>query len=213
MQEIDTFDPNTFTDTITNEPIFRNWEVHIENWSHDTFNLDGIEVVWHGKPISGGTYDPNYADNGILSAQRVQGVVGIDTNGDNQFNFNRYVQTVLDGQNGPHADTTDIRTDQVVRTLDFNDNNHNGYYDEGDTINQEPFAANIIVDAYKVWNGVAEATPTARFLTGADGNYYFDLDPVGDLAQTKDPNSPHFGQTIEYQIALPIRLDDNSSTT
>src|SRR5262249_41131908 len=108
----------------------------------------------------------------------------------------RYVQTL----NGQHADVSDIRTGDVTRHLDFNDNNHNKIFDEGDTINQEDFAANVIVDAYKVWNGVPEVTPTARFLTGADGNYYFDLDPVGDVAQTKNPASPHFGQTIEYQI-------------
>ena len=205
MQEVDTFDPNTFQFTMSMQPIFRNWELHVENYSPSTFNLDGVEVVWHGKPISGGTYDPNYQDNGILSAQRVQGVVGIDTNGDNQFNFNRYVQTL----NGQHADVSDIRTDDIQRTLDYTDNNHNGIYDEGDTINQEPFAANVVVDAYKVWNGVPEAAPTARFLTGADGNYYFDLDPVGDLAQTNNPASPHFGQTIEYQIRASDPLDPN----
>jgi hypothetical protein len=219
MQASSFFDPVTGT-IITGPglPIFRNWELHIENWSHDAFNLNGVEVVWHGKPIGGGTYDPNYGDNGILSAQRVQGFVGIDQNGDNQFNFNRYVQTVSDGPNGPHTDVSDIRDQDVQRQLDFNDNNNNGIYDEGDTINQEQFAANVIVDAYKVWDGVPEATPTERFLTGADGNYYFDLDVQGDLAQTKQLGNPHFGQTIEYQIratdqnAVP-RLFLNDITT
>jgi subtilisin family serine protease len=221
MQTIETFDPTTFTQTTTQEPIFRDWEVHFENWSHEAFNLDGIEVVWHGKPIGGGKYDPNYADLGVQSAQRVQGVVAIDTNGDNEFSANpadpttnqfnnRYVQTL---KNGPHADTSTMRTEDVVRQPTFTDNNHDGYYDEGDTIYQEPYAANVIVDAYKVWNGVAEATPTARFLTGADGNYYFDLDVQGDLAQTKTLGNPHFGQTIEYQIRATdpqgrLKLDD-----
>ena len=106
------------------------------------------------------------------------------------------MQTVF----GQHADLSDVRDGDIERTLDFNDNNSNGVYDEGDTINQEQFAANVVVDAYKVWGGVPEASPTARFLTGADGNYYFDLDVQGDLAQTTNPASPHFGQTIEYQI-------------
>jgi hypothetical protein len=132
-------------------PVFRNWELHIENWSATTVGVSSVEVVWHGKPIAGGKYDPNYAVNGILSGQRVQGVVGIDTNGDNDFNFNRYVQTIF----GQHTDATDIRDGDVFRQLDFTDNNQNGVYDEGDVINQEPFAANVIVDAYKVWNGVA----------------------------------------------------------
>jgi len=208
MQTSSFFDPvsGTFV-TGPGVPIFRNWELHIENYSHDPFDLNGVEVIWHGKPIAGGKYDANYDDQGIISSQRVQGAVGIDQNGDNQYNFNRYVQTVADGFNGPHTDVSDIRTSDVVRQLDFNDNNHNDIYDEGDTINQEKFAANVIVDAYKVWNGVPEATPTARFLTGADGNYYFDLDVQGDLAQTKLLGGPHFGQTIEYQIRA---TDQNS---
>jgi subtilisin family serine protease len=217
MQASSFFDPisGTFI-TGPGAPIFRNWELHIENWSHSPIDLNGVEVVWHGKPIAGGKFDANYGDSGILSAQRVQGFVGIDQNGDNKFNFNRYVQTVADGLNGPHTDVSDIRTDDVVRQLDFNDNNHNDIYDEGDTINQEQFAANVIVDAYKVWNGVPEATPTARFLTGADGNYYFDLDVQGDLAQTKQLGGAHFGQTIEYQIRAtdPLnRLKLNDITT
>src|SRR5262249_18730129 len=39
----------------------------------------------------------------------------------------------------------------------------------------------------------------ARFLTGADGNYYFDLDVQGDLAQT-GVGKAHAGQTLTYQI-------------
>lgn len=196
MQEIQTFDSRTNTFTTEKLPVFRNWELHIENWSSTTYTFPAVEVVWHGKPIGGGKFDPNYQDNGIISGQRVQGFIGIDSNGDNEFNFNRYVQTL----NGQHADETDIRTDDVFRQLDFNDNNHNRIFDEGDTINQEKFAANIVVDAYKVWDGVPEPTPTARFLTGADGNYYFDLDVQGDLALTKQLGGVHFGQTIEYEI-------------
>ena len=63
LQTVETFDPTSpAPPTMTQEPIFRNWEVHIENYSHEAFNLDGIEVVWHGKPIGGDAgYDPNYA--------------------------------------------------------------------------------------------------------------------------------------------------------
>jgi subtilisin family serine protease len=224
MQSIETFDPdNPGLPVTSSEPIFRNWEVHIENWSHQAFNLDGIEVIWHGKPIGGGSYDPNYSNLGVQSAQRVQGVVAIDTNGDNQFSadptdsstnqFNtRYTQTV----SGQHADTTDFRDNDVTRQLNFTDNNQNGYFDEGDTVFQEPFAEGVIVDAFKVWNGVAEDTPTARFLTGADGNYYFDLDVQGDLTQTKTLGNVHFGQTIEYEIRITDpegRLKLNDITT
>ena len=55
----------------------------------------------------------------------------------------------------PDQDPTTIRLLDVNRTQDFTDNNGNGVYDAGDTINQEPFAANVVVDAYRVWDGVA----------------------------------------------------------
>ncbi len=202
-------------DQSTGQPIFRNWELHIENYSTTTVDIKGLEVVWHGKPIGGGSYDSNYGltsntvivgpggvqqatGPSILSSQRVQGFVGIDENGDNQFNYNRYTQTVL----GTPQSVTDIRSGEVVRTLypEFIDNNNNGVFDAGDDIGQEPFAANIVVKAYRVYGGVQETDPVATFLTGADGNYYFDLDPVGDLARTTNPNDPHFGQTFEYNI-------------
>ncbi|HEX4413663.1 MAG TPA: S8 family serine peptidase, partial [Lacipirellulaceae bacterium] len=186
--------------------IFRNWELHIENWGSSAMSLHNVEIVWHGKPIEGGTLDPNYGVEGVQAAQRIQGFVGIDTNGDNEFNYSRYIQTVSDTDGDP----TTTRTDDVNRQLDFTDNNGNGIYDAGDVINQEPFAANIVVDAYRTWDGVPESTPVARFLTGADGNYYFDLDVAGDQAQTTTLGSAHFGQKLGYQIRAtdPLGRDE-----
>jgi hypothetical protein len=152
-------------------PIFRDWELHLENWSNSDFGIAGIEVVWHGKPISGGGLDQNW---NVAKAQRVQGFVGIDTNTDNRFNFQRSNQAVFDFDGDPDT----IRSLDVERQLDFTDTNFNGVYDPAfDIINQEPFAENILVEAYRVIGETVESTPTARFLTGADGNYYFDLDP------------------------------------
>ena len=175
--------------------------MHIENWSNSSYSLPIIEVIWHGKPISGGTFDPNYAVNGIANAQRVQGFVGIDANGDENFNYNRYIQTI----SGDHSDVGTIRTEDIQRVLDFDDINGNGILDYGidstgklgplETINQESFAANILVEARRVFNGVAESDPVAQFLTGADGNYYFDLNVQSDIAYAAS-----IGATFEYQI-------------
>ena len=181
---------------VDGEPVYRNWELHIENWSNSPFVLGAVEVIWHGKAVGGGQYDPNWQDQGILKSQRVQGKIGIDSNGDNLFNYDRYLQTLF----GQHADPGTIRTNDVFRQLDFDDNNNNFIFDEGDVINQEAFASNIVVDAYRVWDGVAEPLPFDTFLTGADGNYYFDFDVNGDLAQRNTLGSAHFGQTLEYEI-------------
>lgn len=94
--------------------------------------------------------------------QRVQGFVGIDTNSDEAFNYSRYVQNVFDSDGDPLT----IRAGDVVRELD---------------LTQEPFAENVLVQAFRVVNGVQETTPAGQFLTGADGNYYFDLHPFLDV--------------------------------
>ena len=98
------------------------------------FVLGGIEVVWHGKDVGlspnlqlpdGTTYgnvDPNW---GVSRAQRIQGFVGIDTNGDEAFNYTRSVQTVSDFDGDPDT----IRLGDVTRRLDFTDTNGNGIYE------------------------------------------------------------------------------------
>jgi hypothetical protein len=111
------------------------------------------------------------------------------------------VQTVGDSNGDP---TTHNLID-VTRRLDFEDLNLNGIYEPelGDTSNLEPFAENIVVQLYRVdpVTGLAEPTPTAQFLTGDDGNYYFDVDPT---------------QTYEIRIVDPLNrplledLDTNS---
>ncbi len=169
----------------TDQPIFRDWELHIENWSGSDFVLSGLEVVWHGKSIAtqgwtlaDGTpysaYDLNWQS--VPRATRIQGFVGIDENGDNDFNYDRYLQEV-----DPFADPLALRASDIDRLLDFTDVNNNGIYDAADdTINQEGFAANTVVEIYRVnrLTGLVDATPIDRFLTGADGNYYFDVDPT-----------------------------------
>jgi hypothetical protein len=51
---------------------------------------------------------------------------------------------------------------------------------------QEPFAEGILVEAYRITGGVEEADPVGRFLTGADGNYYFDLVPGDYVIRATD---------------------------
>ena len=194
------------------KPIFRNWELHIENWSNSPYSLSGLEIVWHGKPIAGGAIDTNWQPDGwtIPVAQRIQGVVAVDTNGDNEFSGldptvlgnqdnewnNRYIQTVFDNDFDPST----IRATDVVRDpfndLDprfFDDKDGNGFYSPGDVRYQEPFVANVIVEAYHftvdavTGLDVVDTTPTAQFLTGADGNYYFDLVPGNYIIRVKDP--------------------------
>ena len=85
-------------------------------------------------------------------AQRIQGNVGIDTNGDNQFNFDRYVQEINAGSfNFSGYDASAPRADDIIRQPDYTDVNQNGIYDPGTDIpNQEDFASNVVVSLYRV---------------------------------------------------------------
>ncbi|MCI0359708.1 MAG: S8 family serine peptidase, partial [Planctomycetaceae bacterium] len=182
-------------------PIFRDWELHFENWSNSAFTIDGIEVVWHGKPIAGGQLDQNWLADGwnVPVGQRIQGFVGIDTNNDDEFSGidaavnnewnDRYIQTFFGNPAAP-------RQSNMHRRLldDFIDNNFNGVYDAGDVRLQEPYAANALVEAFEFTvdgggNDVVVAQPIAQFLTGADGNYYFDLLPGNYYIRVTDRNT------------------------
>jgi subtilisin family serine protease len=182
------------------KPIRRDWELHLENWGGTDLELGAVEIVWHGKPIEGGTLDQEWLAEGfaIPTAQRIQGFVGVDLNSDDEFSGidplqdnewnNRYIQTFNGDPNAP-------RVGDLERRLldDYQDVNFNGVFDEGDIRMQEPFAANILVEAYEfqVVNGVdvVSPTPIAQFLTGADGNYYFDLVPGNYIIRATDRNA------------------------
>lgn len=152
------------------EAFQRGWELHIENWSDSNYTLAGLEIVWHGKPLALGT-------------QRVQGIIGIDENSDNEFNYTRYTQEVTSD------DPTQVRSTQVTREMyyEFNDLNGNEELDPGEQQFREGFAENMLVEAYRVVDGVVEDNAIARFLTGADGNYYFDLVPDEYVIRVTDP--------------------------
>jgi len=184
------------------QPIFRDWELHLENWSDSPFTIDDIEIVWHGKPIAGGQLDQEWIaqdpDWEVPVAQRIQGFVGIDLDGDDEFSGidptrdnewnNRYIQNFF-------GDPTAPRQTELVRRLldDYEDNNSNGVFDEGDVREMEPYAANILLEAFEFTvdaggNDIVNPQPIAQFLTGADGNYYFDLVPGNYVIRATDRN-------------------------
>jgi subtilisin family serine protease len=223
------------TGTFIPQPIFRDWELHFENWSDSTFFVDNLEIVWHGKPIAGGqldqdweAFDPSWD---IPVAQRIQGFVGIDVDDDDEFSGidplddnewnDRYIQNFFG------FDPDAPRQTELQRRLldDFQDNNFNGVFDEGDVREMEPYAANVLVEAFRYTPGasgdpaddVVETQPIAQFLTGADGNYYFDLLPGNYIIRATDlninpgtvrddPNTP-LGFRMHYQEEWRINED------
>lgn len=160
----------------------KGWRLYMENWSGSAFHLDAVELTFHGNPIQAGT-------------QRVQGLVGFDANDDGNFNFSRYTQFIGDIDNG---DDLYNRLGEVQNVLDTGPN-------------AEDFAANILVSAYKVVNGVALSDPEAQFITGHDGNYYFDLVPGEYIIRATDLNDPLALATNKFKSAPEDQQGYNSA--
>jgi len=142
------FDPTTM-EPASGIPLTQGWQLHIENYDqNDSFGLAGLEIVWHGSPIGANT-------------ERVQGLIGVDDNRNDLFNFSRVFlnNTDTDGV---------LRFGEVTNTID---------------ITHESMGANITVEARRASDGVL----VDQFVTGADGNYYFDLVPDDYIISIVDP--------------------------
>jgi subtilisin family serine protease len=97
-------------------------------------------------------------------SRRVQGFVGIDQNHDKEFNYSRVIQTIGDVDNDP----TTLRYGEVVNEID---------------LEQESFAGNVTVTVRRT----ADNSLVDQFVTGADGNFYFDLLPDDYTISIEDP--------------------------
>ncbi|HMP06772.1 MAG TPA: S8 family serine peptidase, partial [Lacipirellulaceae bacterium] len=96
------------------------------------------------------------------NSQRVQGFVGVDDNGDDLFNFSRVIQSITT----PAGEVP--RLGDVTATPDAN---------------QESFAGNVTVTVRRT----ADGSLVSQFVTGHDGNYYFDLVPDNYTISIEDP--------------------------
>lgn len=144
-------------------------------------------------PISVGSVELAWHGTPINpNSQRIQGFVGIDQNQDTLFNFERYNQSLLDFDGDPSV----LRLGELVRVADET---------------QESFAANTTVSVRRQSDGFL----VDQFVTGADGNFYFDLlpdfyvisveGPEGYTAMD-DPNVPN-GYLAKYQQEWLITPD------
>jgi len=165
------------------------WQLYFENYGTTTLEVDTISTTWHGSPINPAT-------------QRLQGLIGVDSNRDDLFNFSRVEQFVVDNDGDP----TTLRLGEVQNIIDPT---------------HESMGSNVTVLAYRDanGNGVIDATDQLvdQFLTGADGNYYFDLlpdnyiitldsDSLGGFTALDDSLSPS-GFLPDYQAQWTISSD------
>jgi subtilisin family serine protease len=100
----------------------------------------------------------------VATSQRVRGFVGIDENGDDAFNYSRVITT----QGELDADPTQLRFGEIISTVDET---------------QEAFAKNVTVTVRRTADGAL----VDQFVTGHDGNFYFDLVPDNYTVTVEDP--------------------------
>jgi hypothetical protein len=160
-------DSNPIFDEYGNLVDLNGWELHFENYSGADLQYNGVQIAFHGAPL-GSPAGP---------VERVMGKVGVDSGRfvqaqnqifgalDKEFNFDRYITTT---SNNSHAFTSPSAF--FGGTTPFGDHEIR----VADPL-QEQFAGNITV--YAIDN--ASGQRVAEFLTGYDGNYYFDL-PEGE---------------------------------
>lgn len=138
------------------------WNLYFENYSPVDLAVSSFEVIWHGSPIGANT-------------ERVLGAIGLDDGvRDGEFNYSRVEQQLVDIDN----DTSTFRLGEVVNIVDED---------------QESFASNVTVNAFRDVNSNGQLDEgldllVDQFVTGADGNYYFDLTP-NDYIITLDTES------------------------
>jgi subtilisin family serine protease len=98
------------------------------------------------------------------NSQRILGFVGVDDNRDDKFNYSRVIQTANDLDGDPST----LRLGEIVNTID---------------LTQESFAANQTVTVRRT----SDNAIVDQFVTGADGNFYFDLVPGDYMISVEDP--------------------------
>ncbi len=127
------------------------WQLHFENYGIADLSIASLEVAWHGSPIQANT-------------ERISGLIGIDDNRDDAFNYSRVISQTddLDG------DLTTNRLGEVINVID---------------VDHESMGENITVIARRVSDGAI----VDQFVTGADGNFYFDLVPDDYIIEIQDP--------------------------
>ncbi|MDC0936644.1 S8 family serine peptidase [Pirellulales bacterium] len=157
--------PNT-NEADTGTAFVQGWQFHFENYGNTALNLEAFEIAWHGRPINPQT-------------KRVQGLIGVDDNQDDLFNYSRVITGVFD-DTGVIDDAGVIDgTDLIGETTGLRLGDVQSIIDE----THESMGANVTVTATRLSDGLI----VDQFVTGNDGNFYFDLLPDDYRISIEDP--------------------------
>lgn len=167
-------------DNAASGPTQNGWTLMFENYGGEAVTLNSFEVSFHGTPVEENTL-------------RIQGFVGVDQNEDDLFNFDRYIQTYQD-----IFTRETLTNDDILREIEIAeglepltlgsgvDFNRLGELERFADETQEQFAENVTVE---LWARTPDdvlsdglGVKIDEFITGDDGNYYFDVEPLTEFA-------------------------------
>jgi subtilisin family serine protease/subtilisin-like proprotein convertase family protein len=174
------------------------WQLFLENWSGSDFVVTGVEVLWHGTPLGEGTQRIQgnvgldlWSHEEVVSPEiYTSGLVAwiddfttrVRTDGqDGDFNFNRYIEntsTFLTESFDQNVYVNDLLSDIYMSDFVDPDGPVVRSFLSTDTVrladpSQEPFASNVTVE---LLGKIGEETFVLdQFVTGNDGNFYFDV--------------------------------------
>ncbi|MBN1853599.1 MAG: S8 family serine peptidase [Pirellulales bacterium] len=179
----------TVYDADSDSYIARPWHLEIANWSDENLHLHELEITFYGID-----YTEVYESFGFTDDERrggrIQGIAGLDINGDNDFNFTGLLTEDGDFVRNP--------TEPLIQ---------DGEYVIDSELELPASGAIIYVDLNKdgVLNDAEQNVVDLNldgipdiiepfFVTGADGNYYFDLPYCTEL-----PNGTYETYTIRQE--------------
>jgi subtilisin family serine protease len=181
------------------------WLLHFENYSDSELSLDGLRVSFYGKPVAiPGENVVRTSGKVGVDGGRFTEVFGLVGYNDGNFNFDRYIDITFDPDNLPpaleNADAAIINSYiQYVNMLAPYPGQMLRFGDP----TQESFASNITVYARDLNGDIV-----AQFITGADGNFYFDL-PEGDYTiEIDDPLGRNLQSGPDYLPQWNISVPD-----
>lgn len=164
----------TGTDLVSEDGLPQTWRLVFENWNSSEANLESYKVDFYGTRVP---------------EARIQGIVGLDTNGDEDFNFTGLI----------NFDTGDFVRDIV--------NEQPEAFQFQPDLNREPLASEAIVYVDVDLDGSRDADEPF-VMTGADGNFYFDL-PFGTHTIRIEPPP---GTTVVGDNSYTVQLGLDAAT-
>ena len=163
------------------------WTLVFENWSGSAATINGVTISFYGTDTPGTGFEN--------LGGRIQGTIGLDTDEDGAFNFtNLTAQEFGDITSDKYGES--LTETPVLTSIEIN----------------EPYVRGVTV--YVDYDGDAILDANEPYMiTGADGNFYFDLayNQIGETYQIRVITPDGYTNLGDDVLEYTIGIQDDSS--